>query len=49
MRELENPSDSVMTVREQEVMDLYTELHEANSHKMVPVPVFKVNSSDRGN
>tara|TARA_B100000123_G_scaffold149892_1_gene110819 strand:- start:21 stop:452 length:432 start_codon:yes stop_codon:yes gene_type:complete len=49
MRELENPSDSVMTDREQEVMDLYTELHEANSHKMVPIPVFKVNSSDRGN
>ncbi|MED6346521.1 MAG: NAD(+) synthase [Candidatus Thermoplasmatota archaeon] len=49
MRELENPSDSEMTDREQEVMDLYTELHEANSHKMVPIPVFKVNSSDRGN
>ncbi|MFL2975787.1 MAG: NAD(+) synthase [Candidatus Thalassarchaeaceae archaeon] len=46
MRELENPSGSETTDREKEVMRLYAELHDANSHKMVPIPVFKLDSTD---
>jgi NAD+ synthase len=46
MRELENPSGSEMTDREKEVMSLYAGLHEANSHKMAPIPVFKLESTD---
>ena len=46
MRELENPSGSEMTDREKEVMSLYAGLHEANSHKMAPIPVFKLDSTD---
>ena len=48
MKELENPSDSEMSDREREVMRLYVGLHESNSHKMVPIPVFKMDSAYRG-
>ncbi|MEC7708710.1 MAG: NAD(+) synthase [Candidatus Thermoplasmatota archaeon] len=48
MKELENPSDSEMSEREREVMSLYVGLHESNSHKMVPIPVFKMDSAYRG-
>ena len=48
MKELENPSNSEMSDREREVIDLYIDLHESNSHKMVPIPVFKLNSAYRG-
>ena len=48
MKELENPSDSEMSEREREVMSLYVGLHESNSHKMVPIPVFKMDSANRG-
>ena len=48
MKELENPSDSEMSDREREVMSLYVGLHESNSHKMVPIPVFKINPEYRG-
>ena len=46
MRELEDPSGSEMTDREKEVMSLYAGMHEANSHKMAPIPVFKLDSTD---
>ena len=48
MKELENPSDSEMSDREHEVMSLYIGLHDSNSHKMVPIPVFKMGSAFRG-
>ena len=48
MKELENPSESEMSEREREVMSLYVGLHESNSHKMVPIPVFKMDSANRG-
>lgn len=48
MKELENPSNSEMSDREREVMSLYVDLHESNSHKMAPIPVFKLNSAYRG-
>ena len=48
MKELENPSDSEMSDREREVMSLYVGLHESNSHKMAPIPVFKMDSAYRG-
>ena len=48
MKELESPSDSEMSEREREVMSLYVGLHESNSHKMAPIPVFKLDSAYRG-
>ena len=48
MKELQNPSDSEMSDREREVMSLYVGLHESNSHKMAPIPVFKLDSAYRG-
>jgi|TARA_B100001996_G_scaffold33031_1_gene24862 NAD+ synthase len=48
MKELENPSGSEMSDREREVMRLYVKLHESNSHKMAPIPVFKMNYAHRG-
>ena len=48
MKELENPSESEMSEREREVMSLYVGLHESNSHKMAPIPVFKMDSAYRG-
>ena len=48
MKELESPSDSELSEREREVMSLYVGLHESNSHKMVPIPVFKMESAYRG-
>ena len=48
MKELENPSDSEMSEREREVMGLYVGLHERNSHKMVPIPFFRMKSAYRG-
>ena len=48
MKELESPSDSEMSEREREVMSLYVGLPESNSHKMVPIPVFKMDSANRG-
>jgi len=48
MKELENPSDSELSDREREVMSLYVGLHESNSHKMVPIPIFKIKPAHRG-
>ena len=45
MKESENPSGSIFSDREQEVMDLYRTLHETNFHKMSPIPVFKSGSN----
>jgi hypothetical protein len=47
MKELGNPSGSEMSERELEVMRLYGDLHESNSHKMNPIPVFKLNPAFR--
>jgi len=48
MNELECPSGSEMNGREREVIRLYKELHAANSHKMVPIPVFKLKRTSGG-
>tara|TARA_B100000902_G_scaffold7553_1_gene9658 strand:- start:1100 stop:1873 length:774 start_codon:yes stop_codon:yes gene_type:complete len=47
MKELGDPSGSEMSERELEVMRLYGDLHESNSHKMNPIPVFKLNPAFR--
>ena len=47
MKKLGGPSDSEMSERELEVMRLYADLHESNSHKMDPIPVFKLNPAFR--
>jgi NAD+ synthase len=49
MKEVENPLESDLSEREQEVLNLYMKLHTTNLHKMRRVPVFKLNSDDRGN
>ena len=49
MKEVENPSESDLSEREQEVLNLYMGLHTTNLHKMSRIPVFKLNSDDRGN
>jgi len=46
MKEVKNFSELDLTEREKEVMDLYLKLQAANSHKMRPIPVFKLNSND---
>jgi NAD+ synthase len=40
MREIENPSSEPLTARQGEVLEVYWRLHNANSHKMKPIPVF---------
>ena len=40
MREIENPSSEPLTTRQEEVLEIYWRLHNANSHKMKPIPVF---------
>jgi len=41
MREIENPSSEPLTARQEEVLEIYWRLHNANSHKMNPIPIFK--------
>ncbi len=48
MNEAERPSGSDFTEREKEVMEIFQRLHRSNSHKMRPIPVFKMGSEDRG-
>jgi len=36
---IENNRTTPMDDRQKEVMDIYTKLHRANRHKMVPIPV----------
>ena len=40
MQEVDNPSSGSMTDRQKEVVAIYERLHNANSHKMNPIPVF---------
>ena len=47
MKEVENPSGSDLSERDQEVLELYMGLHRANSHKMNAIPVFKLGSGHR--
>jgi NAD+ synthase len=47
MKEVENPSGSDLSERDQEVLELYMGLHRANSHKMKAIPVFKLGSGHR--
>lgn len=49
MKEVENPLESDLSKREQEVLNLYMRLHTTNLHKMRRIPVFKLKSNDRGN
>jgi len=41
MREIENPSSEPLTARQGEVLEIYWRLHNANSHKMNSIPIFK--------
>lgn len=49
MKGVENPLESDLSKREQEVLNLYMRLHTTNLHKMRRIPVFKLKSNDRGN
>ena len=40
MREIENSSSEPLTARQEEVLETYWRLHNTNSHKMKPIPVF---------
>ena len=41
MGQIENPSSEALTERQEEVLGIYQRLHNANSHKMNPIPIFK--------
>ena len=41
MREIENSSSEPLTDRQGEVLEIYWRLHNANSHKMNSIPIFK--------
>ncbi len=41
MREIENSSSEPLTARQGEVLEIYWRLHNANSHKMNSIPIFK--------
>lgn len=47
MKELESPSGSRPTEREQEVMSLYLRLNDSNSHKMNTIPIYKLDYENR--
>ena len=42
MKESEFPSDKDLSERERKVLDIYQRLNKSNSHKMDPIPVFKL-------
>ena len=46
MDELENPSEEGITERQKEILDIYLKFHDANLHKMIPIPIFKKNSNN---
>jgi len=48
MQQAGNPADSSMTDRQKEVMTIYERLHNANSHKMNPIPVFSRSNITKG-
>ena len=41
MGQIENPSGEALTERQEEVLGIYRRLHNANSHKMNSIPIFK--------
>ena len=42
MKESKNPSNKDLSEREKEVLGIYQRLNKSNSHKMGPIPVFKL-------
>ena len=42
MKECKNPSNKDLSEREKEVLGIYQRLNKSNSHKMGPIPVFKL-------
>ena len=46
MEETKNPSNKDLSEREKEVFGIYQRLNKSNSHKMNPIPVFKLHSED---
>lgn len=46
MKESKNLSNKDLSQREKEVLDIYQRLNKSNSHKMNPIPVFKLYPSD---
>ena len=45
MEHLENPSDTVLTSRQKNVLAIYNKLHKANLHKMLPIPVCEISDT----
>ena len=41
MRQIENQFNEELSERQEEVLEIYWRLHNANSHKMNPIPIFK--------
>ena len=46
MKESKNPSNKDLSEREKEIMAIYQRLNKSNSHKMNPIPIFKLYPSD---
>ena len=46
MKESKNPSNKDLSEREKEILAIYQRLNKSNSHKMNPIPIFKLYSSD---
>ena len=46
MKESKNPGNKDLSEREKEIMAIYQRLNKSNSHKMNPIPIFKLYSSD---
>jgi len=46
MEESKNPSNKELSEREKEVFSIYQRLNKSNSHKMNPIPIFKMYPTD---
>ena len=46
MKESKNPSNKDLSEREKDVLGIYQRLNKLNSHKMNPIPIFKLYPSD---
>ena len=46
MKESKNPSNKDLSEREKEILVIYQRLNKSNSHKMNPIPIFKLYPSD---
>ena len=42
----ESKSEEGITERQKEILDIYLKFHDANLHKMTPIPIFKKNSNN---